>query len=860
MIALKRAFVTLILCQLVYVPWAQAEPDRGHAATEATWQRSIQSGAIVLLNTSPADDTEIVITADRWGETKVEAESEYEEAEIASHGADSIQDLLTRLSPFIDPRAEEPIILINGKPAGLDVSVLSYPTEALQRVAVLKPEAAAQYGEAAGKRVVNLVLKKHFSMMDAGASANLATAGGQYGGSLSAGLTQISGHARWNVQARVGADSDFLKSARNLPPRDGVFDSVGFISAPDGGEIDPALSLAAGELVTVAALPQFPLTHAPSPNDFVGTANRLNPLNPNRFETLQSSRRNASLRIGVTRPVGNFSVSLNVNASRSSSEGLRGLPMASVLLPAGYSMSPFAGDVMLTRPFAGEQALRTENGSTSLNGTVNVNGNIGSWQTSLGLSYSRGWSNNLLENGVDIARVQSLVDGEDPAFNPFGLWGRELLSASRNRSRSENLTARFNVRKTILDLPAGSVAWNVTANTSRNNSHSRRMDAEGALVQEQSSGRSQSSGQTSLSIPLARRGGGGLDILGDLSVDVSASMQTVDKSRPRKQYGSSVNWSPWSVVQLRGSVDYTESSPSFEQLDGAILTTVNRVFDYERQEMADVIWLTGGNSNLGRGSQQNITLAATIRPLGNQALTLNFGYQQLTSKGAVSSFPELTPAIEAAFPERITRDADGRLTMIDARAINIEREHSSGLSSGLAFRSGTARSRGEGAPKGRAAKGNATQFSVSLNHRMALESELLTRSGVDVIDQLRGGGRSRHNVSLQTSIGRRGMGASLNGNWSSPARLRNGAGGGQDFLFKPPMTFNFSTFAEPEHLFPSLGSDGIWSKLKISVDVQNLLNGYRRVRLADGSIPAGYSREEVDPLGRSIRINLRKRF
>lgn len=803
---------------------------------------------------------EIVVTAERWGEAKVASESEYREDEIAGHGVDSVQELLDRLKPFIDLSDEEPVILINGKPAGLDDSVLSYPTEALQRVAVLKPEAAAQYGEAAGKRVVNLVLKKHFSMMDAGAGVNFATAGGQYGGSLSAGLTQISGHARWNVQARVGADSDFLKSARNLPSRDGVFDSVGFISAPDGGEIDPALSLAAGELVTVAALPSSALSSAPLLSDFVATANRLNPLDPNRFETLQSSRRNASLRIGVTRPIGDFTVSLNVNASRSSSEGLRGLPMASVLIPAGYYLSPFAEDVMLTRPLAGERALRTENGSTSLNGALNINGNIGTWQTSLGLSYSRGWSDNLLENGIDVARVQTLIDEADPGFNPFGLWGRELLSANYNRSKSENLSARFNIRKTLFELPAGPVAWNVTANSSRNNSYSRRTDAGGSLVHEQTSGRSQSSGQTSLSIPLARRDGGGFGMLGDLSVDLSASMQTVEKSRPRKQYGSSINWSPWDIVQLRGAVDYTESSPSFEQLDGAILTTVNRVFDYERQEMADVVWLTGGNPNLGRGSRQNLTLAATVRPLGNQTLTLNFGYQRSTAKGAVSSFPELTPAIEAAFPERITRDADGRLTMIDARAINIEREHSSGLSSGLAFRSGTARSRGEGAPKGRAAKGNATQFSVSLNHRMALESELLTRSGVDVIDQLRGGGRSRHNVSLQTSIGRRGMGASLNGNWSSPARLRNGAGGGQDFLFKPPMTFNFSTFAEPEHLFPSLGSDGIWSKLKISVDVQNLLNGYRRVRLADGSIPAGYSREEVDPLGRSIRINLRKRF
>ena len=48
--------------------------------------------------------------------------------------------------------------------------------------------------------------------------------------------------------------------------------------------------------------------------------------------------------------------------------------------------------------------------------------------------------------------------------------------------------------------------------------------------------------------------------------------------------------------------------------------------------------------------------------------------------------------------------------------------------------------------------------------------------------------------------------------------------------------------------------------LKISFDIQNLFNGYRRVALPDGNIPAGYSRDEVDPLGRTVRLTLRKQF
>src|SRR3546814_7232507 len=116
---------------------------------------------------------------------------------------------------------------------------------------------------------------------------------------------------------------------------------------------------------------------------------------------------------------------------------------------------------------------------------------------------------------------------------------------------------------------------------------------------------------------------------------------------------------------------YPASAPSAHQRDGPVVTTVGRLFDYARQEIAEPVWITGGNPDLRRGGRQCLSLAATVRPLGDQRLTLNLGYRQSVAKGGVAAFPELTPAIEAAFPERVTRDAEGRLVAVDARAINI---------------------------------------------------------------------------------------------------------------------------------------------------------------------------------------------
>lgn len=834
------------------VPLLLAGADCAQAQT-ALQSAGIDSAAEIRRPLSEgAADAEIVVTADRRGEARVPAESEFSEEQIAAQGADSIQDLLTRLAPFIEGNGEEPIILINGKPTGFDRSILSFPAEALDRLAVLKPEAAVQYGEPAGKRVVNLVLKKNFSMLNADAGVDFATGGGQYGGTLSVRRTAISGDTRWNAQARVGADSAFRKAARNIPPREGIFDSVGFISAPGGGEIDPALSLAAGQAVTAAAIPPGALTGAPDLDDFAATAGALHPVDPNRYETLQSSWRNASLNIGVTRPIGDFSAALNLNANRSSSDGERGLPMASVLLPAGHPSSPFAGDVVVTRPFAGERALRIDNGSTSLGATLTLNGSIGDWQTSLAASYSRNRADNFIENGIDIARVQQLIDASDPDFNPFGIWDDDLMIAARTRTKGENLGARFNVRKTIVDLPAGPLAWNLTTNTGRNSTQSRQFDASGDLIAASSLTRTQSSGQMSVSVPISRRGGAGGGWLGDLTFDLSASAQTMTNSRPRKGFSGNISWSPWRVVQLRGAIDVAENAPSFDQLDAPILSTVNRIFDYARQEIAEPVWITGGNPDLKRGRRQSLTLTALIRPLGGEVLTLNVGYRQSVTKGGLAAFPELTPAIEAAFPERVTRDAAGRLVAVDARTINIARDSDSDLSTGIALRL-----EGRGAGKPGPTNGDPLQFSFSINHRMRLKNELLTRAGVPVIDQLRDGGQSRHSLTFQASLGRRGIGGNLGGNWSSRGRLR---GGDEIFIFKPPLKLSVSAFIEPDRLFATPAAKGPMSGLKLSVDINDLLNSYRQVTREDGTVPAGYSRNEVEPLGRTVRLTLRKKF
>lgn len=843
-LAIKQGLRAVLSLSAVHGSEVCAETGKGGVAAEQISQGTAPPGVIAPLD----DPDEIVVIGQRYGEAKVGAETELSEEEIASHGANSIENLLTRLQPFIGDDEEAPVLLINGKPIGFDRSILSYPPEALDRLAVLKPEAAAQYGEASGRRVVNLVLKQHFSSLSVEAGSGWATGGGQYGGNLTAARVAIAGPTRWNLATRLSYDSALYKRARNVPRAPGAFDATGYVSAPGGGEIDPALSLAAGTVVAVAALPATAAQQAPMLADFAATAGETDAIDPNDFETLLPERRNLSLNLGVTRPLGDLSATLNVDANTSASRAMRGFPMATFVMPAGSPWSPFAGDVIVTRPFARGRLLRNDSDSDALGLSLTLGGTIAGWQTNVSISYGRNWSTNLFESGVDTGRVQQLINGQDPGFNPYGAWGDRLLLAQRSRSQGETINARANVGKNILNLPAGPLMASFSVNASRGRTKNWRSDNLGGPVVQTSPAREQLDGSVSLNVPLFRRGSEGAFSLGDLSIDLTAGGQTMTGSSLQKRYGGSVNWTPVKMVQLRGSIDLTEAAPSLDQLDGPVTTTINRVFDYVRGEIAEPAWITGGNPALGRGSRQRMAFNAVIRPLGDQTLTLNIGYRQSVAKGAVRGFPELTPVIEAAFPERVTRDGAGRLISVDARPINIARDTDAELASSIALRFPTKRA---------VAAADPTQFTLSLRHRWLLKSELLTRAGVPVIDQLTQNGQSRHYLSLQATAGKRGIGATLSGNWSSASRVLNPQ---RIFDIEPPLTLGLSMFVEPDRLGGKVKGSGLTRDLRISLDVQNLTNAYRRVRLADGSTPAGYSRDEIDPLGRVVRLTLRKKL
>ena len=71
---------------------------------------------------------------------------------------------------------------------------------------------------------------------------------------------------------------------------------------------------------------------------------------------------------------------------------------------------------------------------------------------------------------------------------------------------------------------------------------------------------------------------------------------------------------------------------------------------------------------------------------------------------------------------------------------------------------------------------------------------------------------------------------------------------------------NLRLFAEPARLLRPAEKPAWLSNLNVTLEVRNLFDAYQRVLLGDGSVPAGYERYEIDPLGRTVQLSVRKRF
>jgi len=149
----------------------------------------------------------------------------------------------------------------------------------------------------------------------------------------------------------------------------------------------------------------------------------------------------------------------------------------------------------------------------------------------------------------------------------------------------------------------------------------------------------------------------------------------------------------------------------------------------------------------------------------------------------------------------------------------------------------------------------------SLTTDLRLEDRLHLQPGSPALDMLDGatlsgtGGRPRWEIDANFGGSLGGASLGVYGRLQGPTRIRSG-------LAASDLHFSGRTWLVVYSSFDvSMVSGKRWAqKLSLQLTVENLLNNRINVSDRDGATPNRFQAAYLDPLGRSIRIGLRKLF
>jgi outer membrane receptor protein involved in Fe transport len=147
---------------------------------------------------------------------------------------------------------------------------------------------------------------------------------------------------------------------------------------------------------------------------------------------------------------------------------------------------------------------------------------------------------------------------------------------------------------------------------------------------------------------------------------------------------------------------------------------------------------------------------------------------------------------------------------------------------------------------------------------------VLIRPGVAELDFLGGsaagnrGGRPRHEVELQAGVFKDGFGARLTGTWQEGTTITGAPTVGgttrSDLFFSDSTSVNLRLFANLGQMEKLVRDVPFFRGTRVTLAVNNLFDSRPEVRDESGATPLGYQPGLLDPLGRSVRISLRKMF
>lgn len=779
-------------------------------------------------------------------------------------GVTTIKDVLARLKGIATSAAGgDPALLLNGRRVSGVEDLYSLPFEAIERTEILSEQDAARLGFPSTVRVMNFITKKHFRSLSVQDTVGTTTEGGGGTHYVELNATRINDGRRLSLTGSYTHQDSILQSSRSIVPDPAAPYAIqGNITGADGGSIDPALDALAGRAVTIAAVPQDAAARRTLASYATG-AQAVTDIGP--YRTLQPSTDQLRFDGTFAVPVSKIDLSFNLSAQQNWSAGSNGLAAAAIAVPAASSALPFATPVLVDRYFA-DSILRQHGEGSTLHGGMTVQGGLGRWAWNVATRYDRVVNRNMSDIGVPTDALQAAVAAGGDPLQPLGSAEAGERLVQRSRSRTDTVATHGGVNGPLIRLPAGDALVTLTTDYSRSASV---LSSGSGLAAVQPFARSVTSASAAIDLPIASANQDVLAFAGQLGVNASAGVSAVSGYGRLANSALGFNWTPTRLVQLTGSIVRTRTAPAITLLVDPLLSVPNvPVFDYVTGRSALVSTLNGGNPALAPEQRRISTLSVQLQPFRKKELRLTLDLVNTLIEGQSASLGNVTAPFQAAFPALFSRDAQGNLVSIDLRPVNLARERERKLHWALSGNTPIGRTpptppppiAGTVAPPPPPPPPRLNLYAfLSGNYRFGDRLEL--RSGQPLLDLLDGasltgnGGRPRWDVdgSIGGSYG--AVNAGIYSQLQGSTRIRSDLAA-SDLRFSARTLLLYYTSLDLEKLWKQP-----WAKrFSVNFVVENLLDNRIAVRDRDGATPNRFQGAYSDPVGRLVRLGVRKLF
>lgn len=791
------------------------------------------SPAPILAQEDATREEQIVVTAAKIRgqiDTDQPPIVELNAEDIAAMGVNSISDLIGQMGSQADSdkgrEGGEPIYMINGIPVANRREFHSYPTEAIVKMEILPESVAVKFGYSPNQRLMNFILKPNFISTTAEGEYHQSELGGRSQNEQEVSFLTIGDKGRLNVQFVVKDESPLTESERDLPLT--------------------ALNISS---VKSDADPRLVRSLLKDTSNLEGSANYVLPL----------------MSMGG-------SLSVNFTAGRDDKSSMRGLNRITLRDTTGNEAMRFIG----TQPIT--YFSRTENYASA----ISFNAGVGKFRLTVLADGKISEERVRLDGRLDASGLATLAAaGSFPLDGVIDLAapGIRRLGAEMKYSKTNVLSSKSTLSGNILALPSGDVSLTLDAGLDYNKVSSK----DGDYSDSYTISRTATSGGVSLNVPIVASDVGILGALGNIGISGQGAVEDISDFRTLYRWNGDISWQPSGNISLGAAYSKEERAPGLDQLAYPNIVSENiPTYDYARDEDVLISVISGGNKSLKAETRKDWTFWAYYEVPFLKGLSLNTYYNSNKSRDITAGYPALTADVESAFPDRVTRDSDGRLIALDQSLISFEKRETKSLNFDIHWMGSFGKAKpapppppsGNGAAPGspvmmigpggmRGGDGKGRIF-ANISFKRKLSDKLWFAPGLAPIDLMQNGailpdGGSRNSGNMELSVFRNGLGMRLNGDYVGPSKLLLGEGAAKGNLYFSHYTnVDARFFAELDRV---LGSKSpILKGMRLALEIDNLLNAKQVVRDSSGATPDEYLPLRIHPMGRVWGISLRKRF